>query len=190
MCMRRLSDMFHCRMPLKGSLYLLVYICLCACMGCVSEEEKEESTGIRVGDSLPEFSVVMNDGQVVDRETLRGKPSCVVFFNTSCGDCRKEFPVLESIYQVYGVSGRVNFVLISREESSESVAGYWQENGLSMPYSAQTDRSVYNLFASSAIPRIYVSDEDLNVRAVYTDSPLATEEDLDGVLKGLSDGTD
>ena len=46
-------------------------------------------------------------------------------------------------------------VAISREEGAESVAAYWKEHALEIPWSAQTDRSVYSLFASSVIPRIY-----------------------------------
>ena len=42
----------------------------------------------------------------------------------------------------------------------ESVAAYWKEQGLSIPYSAQTDRRIYNLFASSIIPRTYFCSAD------------------------------
>ncbi len=58
------------------------------------------------------------------------------------------------------------FVCISREEGEASVKAYWEENGFTMPYSAQTDRSVYNLFASSGIPRRYEADENLVITHV------------------------
>lgn len=168
--------------------WLCFWVCLCTgfCTGCISDDEEEGVGGnIMVGDTLPEFSITMNDGRVVSRETLRGKPSCIVFFNTSCGDCRAELPVMERVYRMYVESGDVTFLAVSREESAESVLGYWTENELSIPFSAQGDRVVYNLFASSGIPRIYISDGNLRVRAVYADSPLATEEDLKGMLRSL-----
>lgn len=140
---------------------------------------------IGVGDPLPEFSVTMSDGRVIHREALRGKPSCIVFFNTSCGDCRAELPVVEQVYRMYGTDGTVNFATVSREEDSGPVADYWSANEFTMPFSAQTDRTVYNLFASSGIPRIYISDENMTVKAVYADSPLATEEELSGMLQSL-----
>lgn len=92
---------------------------------------------------------------------------------------------MERVYRMYVESGDVTFLAVSREESAESVLGYWTENELSIPFSAQGDRVVYNLFASSCIPRIYISDGNLRVRAVYADSPLATEEDLKGMLRSL-----
>ena len=46
-------------------------------------------------------------------------------------------------------------VAISRAEDEDAVAAYWKDNGLQIPYSAQNDRRIYELFASSIIPRIY-----------------------------------
>ena len=73
---------------------------------------------------------------------------------------------------------RMVFMAISREQDAVAVGEYWADNGLTIPFSAQTDRTVYHLFAYSSIPRIYVVDASRIVRAVFTDSPLATSEDL------------
>ena len=64
-------------------------------------------------------------------------------------------PKLDSYYRQHKDEAGFQMVAISRAEDAESVAAYWKENGLSMPYSAQTDRRVYELFASSLIPRVY-----------------------------------
>lgn len=168
----------------RGWLSFVLYACV-VCTGCISEEvERESEEDIKVGDTLPVFSVTMDDGHVVATNFLHGKPSCIIFFNTSCADCRKELPVVNHVYETFG-DGLVNFMAISREQDAASVAGYWQENGFFMPYSAQPDRSVYHLFATSVIPRIYISDGNLQVRAVYTDDPLATEEELTAMLRSL-----
>lgn len=170
----------------RGWLCFVLCLSACAVTGCIEDDvEPETEDEIAVGEKLPEFSVTMNDGSVVGTASLYGKPSCLVFFNTSCEDCRNELPVLERAYGTYGRDGRVNFVLVSREQDAESVAEYWFANGLTMPYSAQTDRAVYTLFASSGIPRIYIADADLMVHAIFTDSPLATEEDLTAAFQAL-----
>ena len=54
-----------------------------------------------------------------------------------------------------------------------------------MPYSAQQDRKIYQLFASHTIPRIYVVDEEGIIRAVFTDNPLASYEDLVQAVEGI-----
>ena len=84
----------------------------------------------------------------------------IVFFNTSCEDCRRELPRLNSYYLQRRMEKDFRMVAISREEDEASVAAYWEENGLSIPYSAQSDRMIYNLFASAVIPRVYYCSPD------------------------------
>lgn len=163
-----------------GWVYMLAAVCSFSCIN--DNEEEELSDVVTVGDMLPVFSVTMNDGRVLNRDDLQGAPAVILFFNTSCVDCRKELPVVQQLYENYGMDRRVVFVTISREEGWESVQRYWAENGLSLPYSAQTDRKVYNLFARNAIPRLYVVDAALMIRAVFADNPLATYENVSGEL--------
>lgn len=168
----------------KAAARAKVLLGVCGCLGllgaCISEKVDDEPQPdiVHVGDSLPDFSVRMDDGQTVTTGDLRGKVAFILFFTTSCPDCRKELPVVQQVYDRYGADARLRFVSVSREEEASSIAGYWAEQGLSLPYSAQTDRAVYNLFAYSSIPRIYITDTASVVRAVYTDSPLATLDDL------------
>ena len=55
-----------------------------------------------------------------------------------------------------------------------------------LPFSAQNDDAVFSLFASHTIPRILITDKEGIIRAVYTDDPLATYQelakDIDAVL--------
>ncbi len=150
--------------------------------GCV--KDRERGADLKVGDALPDFEVVMSDGSVVTDEDLKGKVSMAVFFNTGCPDCQEELPVVQRIYDEYASKGVV-FVLISREEGSDSISDYWEENGLEMAYSAQEDRSVYKKFAKSLIPRVYVNDRDGIIRYVFTDNPVPGYDELRSSLESL-----
>lgn len=55
---------------------------------------------------------------------------------------------------------------------------YWQSKSFSMTYSPQADRSIYNLFATSLIPRIYICDRNGIIRYIHTDDVLPTCETL------------
>jgi peroxiredoxin len=143
--------------------------------GCINEDAP--SGDVKVGDRLPAFEVIMNDGTLVTDGSLMGKVSVVMFFHTSCPDCRQALPRVQEIYDEY-VQKDVLFALIGRECTEDEIRVHWEENSLDMPYSAQNDRSVYNMFASSRIPRIYISDENGTVRYIFTDDPVATVEDL------------
>ena len=150
--------------------------------GCILE--KNDGAEVKVGDTLPEFEVVMMDGTVVTGSSLKGNVSVLMFFHTSCPDCQQELPYVQTMYEEYASKG-VKFTLISRECSREEIEVYWKENGLNLPYSEQNDRAVYNLFASSRIPRIYISDENGTVRYIFTDDPVASYDDLKSAVESL-----
>ena len=135
----------------------LLWTCV-MCTACIDDDVEEGTVDLQTGESIPVFSVVMDDGQIITSETLKGEVSLIVFFHTGCPDCRKE--------------------RISREESSAEIVRYWDENHLTLPYSAQENRTVYYQFAKSGIPRVYVIDKELVIRSVFTDNPLASYEDL------------
>ena len=154
-------------------------IAILSVIGILSACISEDKTGadVQVGDSLPEFEVVMENGSVVTGSSLKGNVSVLMFFHPSCPDCQQALPRVQSIYDEYAQKD-VIFTLISRDCGNDEIRAYWDKNGLYLPYSAQRDRKVYNLFASSRIPRIYISDENGTVRYIFTDDPVATVEDL------------
>lgn len=143
---------------------LIVMVCLTACSMGDEDIITPEDTIVNVGDPLPTFAVTMSDGTHLSTSDLRGKPSLIVFFSTTCPDCQRELPGLNERFLAHGAD--TTFVAISREESADDVAAYWAAHCLSLPYSAQTDRLVYSLFARRGIPRIYISDSNGIVRKV------------------------
>lgn len=131
-------------------LHLLIIMVLTS---CIHDDEWVEH--VSVGDCLPRFSVTLDDGGCYD-SSIAGA-SVIVFFHTACVDCREELPLLDARYRAGEFAGR-RVVCISRAESSASVAAFWREHHLTLPYSAQADRRIFDLFASAGIPRIYETD--------------------------------
>ena len=121
------------------------------CTACI--KDRERGADLKVGDILPEFIVTMNDGSTVGTEQLKGGIGCIIFFTTACPDCQETLPQVQKVYDEYASKG-VTFAVISREEGSGKVADYWASEGLTMPYSAQESREIYELFAASRIPRV------------------------------------
>lgn len=150
-------------------IFLLLVIAvglMTSCLGKLEENAKVTDI-VSVGQRLPDFTVTTSDSSLVSSGNLRGHASVIVFFSTQCKDCQRALPALQNVYNKY--KARVTFVCISRAQSGNDVAAYWQAQGLNMPYSAQTDRSVYALFATAGIPRVYVSDNNGIVRAIYVE---------------------
>ena len=90
---------------------------------CVNEKEDAgmQPDAVEVGDMLPEFTVVMNDGRTVESGSLQGQPSFILFFNTACGDCRCELPLVQQMYERHGADGRMVLMAISREQDAVAV---------------------------------------------------------------------
>lgn len=109
---------------------------------------------VRVGDAVPAFSVTLQSGQVLSESFWREGNIVLLFFNTTCSDCRKELPLIQELMQAH--SQRYSFVAIGRQQDPEAAARFWQENGLSLPYAIDADRAIFSRFARVGIPRIYV----------------------------------
>ena len=161
---------------------LLILSCIFIVSSCI--KDKPQGSDLKVGDMLPDFEVVMNDGTIVSDEGLAGSVSVVMFFHTSCPDCRQALPRMQQIYDEYASKGVV-FALISREDAEQDIEAYWNEQGLKMPYSAQNDRKVYEQFASSRIPRIYINDRNGIIRYIFTDDPVPSYDDMDSSVRSL-----
>lgn len=163
-------------------LYTILLAAAILCTSCIKDREK--GADLAVGDVIPDFKVTMNDGSTVNAGQLRSGISCIVFFTTVCQDCRETLPHVQRLYDEYMPQG-VTFALISRAETEETVAPHWESEGFTMPYSPQKDRSVYELFASSRIPRVYICKDGV-IRAIFTDTPAnPTYEDMKALIEEL-----
>ncbi len=148
------------------SRILLIGIILNLC-NCVREKEEPEWY-LQAGDKLPQFEVVTLDGQKVSSNDSYTATLIIIFFNTTCVDCQRELPLLQTQYEEnlkLPVSEQSRYICISREENAVDVERYWNEHQLTMPVSAQVDRNVYSKFASVGIPRIFYAKDGLIIKS-------------------------
>lgn len=156
-------------MSLARTLQLLLAVAfLSAVTACTKEEGP--SAYPSVGDTLPEFHL-----QEVSSQTLSEGETLLVFFHTDCPDCRKELQLLQPFYDKYHDSVRI--VLISREESEETISAYWKEHGYSLPYIARRDRYPYELFSDKGIPYVVYSVDGV-ILGIWNDRVLFSEEEF------------
>lgn len=167
---------------ISNIFFSVLMMLVCTTTGCVTEDDPS-GPSLKVGDMLPDFSVELTDGTIVSNSSLRGKIGVIVFFNTDCGDCRKELPVIQQLWETYKDDSEVVIAPISRAESASHVQAYWNENGLTMPYSPQDTKEVYQLFASSVIPRIYISNPSGVITAAYDDADMPTLATLEAAIQ-------
>lgn len=145
--------------------YVMTVFCLISCI-----KEKQTGADLAVGDRIPDFEVTMNDGTIVSGAQLCEDVCCIVFFTTACSDCKATLPHIQRLYEDYASQG-VKFVLISRDDDAVSVGRHWSQQGYTMPYSAQSDRRIYELFARTRVPRVYICHQGI-IKSIFTDQPV------------------
>ena len=59
------------------------------------------------------------------------------------------------------------------------------KKGLELPYSAQNDRKVYEMFAQSRIPRIYICEKGGIIRYIFTDDPVPSYDQLKSSIEDI-----
>lgn len=144
-----------------------------ASAGCVHDEESS-GRALGAGDRLPRFAVETLGGEAVTDGSFADGRGAIVFFSTGCADCRRELPRLEQEYRQFCLrpdSDGFRLICISRAEPAEQVASFWQQNDLTMPVAAVADRSVYDLFASSGVPRLFLVDRGVITASFLEDLP-------------------
>ena len=125
----------------------------------------DETTLVKVGDTIPAFSVKTVDGETVTLPSP-GKVVLINFFATWCGPCQLELPHIEQIWLNLKHDDHFRLVVVGREETPETVRNYCQQHRFSFPVGADPEREIYSLFAKESIPRtIVVSPEG---RVVYS----------------------
>ncbi|MCM1070405.1 MAG: TlpA family protein disulfide reductase [[Clostridium] fimetarium] len=169
-------------------VWALLWLFLAALLaGCVNDDSASEPA-LGVGDSCPRFELVLSDGTRVSSGDFAGRRVMLVFFNTGCEDCRRELPEIQCVADRLeadgsaSVGGVPEVICVSRGEGAESVAAYWESNGLTLPYSASGDDRVYRLFASSLIPRVYIIGADSRIEASFAER-LPSEAELYSLMR-------
>ena len=160
-----------------------ILLCL-LCLSCITDDAPTGDVYVQVGDRLPAFTVELTDGSTFDSSASGGSVTFIMFFDTTCPDCRATLPRVQQVYEAYRDRG-VRFALISRAEGADDVAAYWAQEGLTLPYYADGTRTLYDLFADATIPRIYIADAEGTVCYMHDDSPIPTLDELTAEVTAL-----
>lgn len=157
----------------------MVFSALLFMCSCIKDDVDEVENYVTVGMEVPVFTVDDGEGSVFSSEMFKGKQTLLVFFNTVCGDCAREIPKAEAVWQALKEDADYSVVAIGRKENKESMAAYWKDMDLTMPKYQDPDRSVFDMFANSTIPRFYIiNDKGVVVWMGIENLGEDTEEDL------------
>ena len=110
-------------------------------------------------DANRDFYMADKDGQVISLAHFEGE---VVFMNiwaTWCPPCIAEMPSINKLYQQFGESDNVKFVLVSMDDEFDKAKQFMEKRGFDMPiYHYRT--KVPGTYESNVIPTTYVISGD------------------------------
>jgi peroxiredoxin len=136
------------------------FLLLLSLLSCIKDDAKEtDNFELKAGDTLPAFSI-SNKEESLTATDLQGKVSLIVFFNTSCKDCQREFSSMNNLYNSYFKNPSVRMLMIARGQIEKEVDDYFLSLNYTFSYFADPSRTVYSLFADNTIPRLFLVGKD------------------------------
>lgn len=130
---------------------------------------------VKVGDTMPQFTLDSEVyGKVVPAD-LKGKVVLVSLFATWCGPCQKELAeVQNTLYPKYKDNSDFRLLVIGREHTDADLTKYNARKKFAFPLYPDPKREVYSLFANQTIPRAYLFGKD--GKLVYSSVGYTPEE--------------
>ena len=150
------------RMSIFRQAYLAIIFAIFA-VGCGTVIEgfpsHEESSIVVVGDHAPDFTATTIGGQSITLSALRGEDVLLVLFSHECPDCKMFLDDMQAAKGEFDELGVV-ILLVARDGESGVVEAYMSENGYEFDVVADPDRAIYNLYATTYVPRTYLIDKE------------------------------
>lgn len=127
------------------------------------------STGTKVGQTAPDFTLQGLDGKSISLSDFRGRVVILDFWANWCTPCRASMPRLESLRKRYQDKGLV-MLGVSLDRSGEDAKRFLAENGYSelvaMWESLAASQAVARLYGIFGIPHTFVIDRQGIIRYV------------------------
>lgn len=124
-----------------------------------------DSTGyiVRVGETAPDFSIMLTDGKQVSLSSLRGKVVMLQFTASWCGVCRKEMPFIEKdIWLKHKDNADFALIGIDRDEPLDKVLAFAKSTGVTYPLGLDPGADIFAKYAlrESGITRNVLIDKE------------------------------
>lgn len=104
---------------------------------------------VKLGQTIPDFDIVLPDGTTTSIQALRGKVVMLQFTASWCSVCRKEMPLIESeIWQKHKDNKDFALYGIDLKEDKEKVNEFKKQIGITYPLALDMDGKIFYTFAS------------------------------------------
>ena len=138
---------------------------------------------VKVGDSMPSFTLHSTVNGTVNSEDLKGKVVLINIFATWCGPCQSELAeVQKTLWPKYKDNKDFCMLVIGREHTDDQLTKYNKRKGFTFPLYPDPKREVTGKFASQYIPRSYLIDKEGKVISATVGYK---KEEMDKLMKEI-----
>ncbi len=118
--------------------------------------------------SAPDFRVQGLTGETITKESLKGKPTLLMFWASWCGVCQKELPNLKTLYEQKKAKG-LQAVAIGFDDEEANIRGYVQAHAATFAFPTAYDRNdqVSSAFGVRATPTFVLLDAQGRIALVH-----------------------
>lgn len=141
-------------------MLILLLTILYAIISC-SKPQKE--VPLLPGQEIPSFTVQLCNGEQLKTESLKGKPTIVVFFNVINLHSRHVLEEMQRLYNHWGTT--VNFLAVACSGRSEDINSVWNTLHYTLPVTTEHEADLCSRFCGTkdiSVPQVFcVSEEGL-----------------------------
>lgn len=143
---------------------------------CIKDEHEEadETTLVSVGQTAPDFTVEMLDGQRIRLSDLRGDVVLLTFWDPKCPSCEQLMEISEERILNRIADKDIHYLPISRGYTREYIEEYCASHGYDFPVGLDPQKAIYELYASKYVPRTFLIDKRGTIRHLYVEYDLST----------------
>jgi len=114
-------------------------------------------------DEVPTFdeaSFTTFDGKDTPLSSVRGTPTVVNFFSSTCTPCITEMPAFEEVYQDLREGGQVAFLGLAVADRTDDALALVDQTGVTYPTAEDKDSSVISALGGTLLPTTVLLDAD------------------------------
>ena len=142
-------------------------------------EASDDTTSVTLvpSDEVPTFdeaTFTTFDGEEVPLSSVKGTPTVVNFWASSCTPCLEEMPAFEEVYQELGGED-VAFLGLAVADRTDDALEMLDTTGVTYPVAQDKDASVITLLGGLLLPTTVLLDADGNVVADHAGELSADE---------------
>jgi peroxiredoxin len=118
---------------------------------------------VKLGQTLPDFELILPDGKTINTKALRGKVVMLQFTASWCSVCRKEMPHIEKeIWQKHKNNPDFGLYGIDLKEEKEKVIEFQKQIGITYPLALDLDSKIFYTFAApdAGVTRNVIVDKE------------------------------